>query len=288
MSALVLFYHRVAEHERDPFGLCTPPARFRAQLACLAERFCPMELDELVADAPERGVAVTLDDGYRDALDAAQLLREERVPATFFLNSDRLDTPHEAWWDELASLFSDGGALPNAFGALPTETADQRVTAMRALHDRLLFAPAAEREALLAELRAWAPGRPPRDSHRLLLADEVRRLAGSGFAVGAHGERHLWLPSQTAAEREREVRGCQQTLEALLGAPVDRYSYAYGGHDDDAVATVRAAGFQLAVTVAERGVQPDDDRLRIPRLAAPALDGAAFAAWLERALTPSR
>jgi peptidoglycan/xylan/chitin deacetylase (PgdA/CDA1 family) len=285
MSALVLLYHRVAELAPDPFGLCTPPERFRSQLATIAAHCKPVDLVELAATVPERAVAITLDDGYRDALDAAALLQEARLPATFFLNTDRLDAAHEGWWDDLARIFLGGINLPPTYGDLPTGTSEERSVAMRVIHDRLVLTPSDERDALLAEVHHWAGfAEAPRESHRLLVLEEVRRLSRTGLRIGAHGQRHLWLPSQSAERRDQEIRGCKMTLEALLDTTIDTYSYAYGGHDHDSVGAVETAGFTVAVMVEERPVHPGCDPLRIPRLTVPPLDDAAFAQWLDRML----
>jgi peptidoglycan/xylan/chitin deacetylase (PgdA/CDA1 family) len=45
---------------------------------------------------PERAVAVTLDDGYLDALTTAAPAFQDGRAATFFVNSERLDEEHEA------------------------------------------------------------------------------------------------------------------------------------------------------------------------------------------------
>ena len=78
----------------------------------------PIGLEDLVHAAasgriPERAVAVTLDDGYLDALTTASpILDELGVPATFFVNTDRLTEEHERWWDILERMFlvRDGAA----------------------------------------------------------------------------------------------------------------------------------------------------------------------------------
>src|SRR5262249_50451110 len=75
-QALVLAYHRVAELTPDTHHLCTSPPAFEEHMACLARDWTPIGLDELARASaagaiPERAVAVTLDDGYLDALTTA-------------------------------------------------------------------------------------------------------------------------------------------------------------------------------------------------------------------------
>src|SRR5581483_8830317 len=181
--AVVLMYHRVADVARDPLQLAVGPARFRAQLQRIAQRFRPATLDEVAAgNAPARAVAVTLDDGTVDALEAARILDEVGVPATFFVTTARLDEPHEAWWDMLEDV---GEPLRN----------------------RLIHARRDERAQLLAGL----PRPPVRPARRVLLAEEVRALART-HAIGAHGVDHLRLPSLPPDERRAELADCRDTL----------------------------------------------------------------------------
>ena len=76
----------------------------------LARDYSPISLEDLVRAAasgriPERAVAVTLDDGYLDALTAASpILSALGIPATFFVNSGRLNEAHERSWDVLERL----------------------------------------------------------------------------------------------------------------------------------------------------------------------------------------
>src|SRR5205085_9799910 len=98
-AGAIVSYHRVADLRPDSHALCTPPDVFRAHMAHLREHYVPIGVDELLSAAasgtiPERAVAVTLDDGYLDALTTASpILMESGIPATFFVNSDRLCEP---------------------------------------------------------------------------------------------------------------------------------------------------------------------------------------------------
>src|SRR4029077_6767892 len=103
-------YHRIAELTPDSHAVCTPPDIFREHMSFIRHEFSPISLDDLIQAAasgaiPERAVAVTLDDGYLDALTTASpILTALGVPATFFINSDRLGHEHEKWWALLHRL----------------------------------------------------------------------------------------------------------------------------------------------------------------------------------------
>jgi peptidoglycan/xylan/chitin deacetylase (PgdA/CDA1 family) len=250
MSGVILMYHRVAELSPDTHKLCMPPAEFRAQLQKLAR---PMTLAEVAAGG--EGTAVTLDDGTLDAFTAAEIL-----PATFFVGGDRLDEAHESWWDTLERIFLAGARIPDKLHDLPSKEAHP------ALRARMMALGAAGQAALMDEVCAWSGLElSPRDSHRLLLAGEVRQIAAR-HEIGAHGLKHLHLPSLPVDEQRAELAASRATLEALLQRSVTHLAYAYGACDDGVVALTRELGFTCAVTTAARAVRADDDRLRLPRV----------------------
>jgi peptidoglycan/xylan/chitin deacetylase (PgdA/CDA1 family)/GT2 family glycosyltransferase len=296
-GAVILLYHRVGEPStEDPSRLWLPAGELADQLAHLRAHHHPLSLAEVAramrsGRLPERAVAITFDDGGVDALAAASpLLLEMAVPATFFVTSDRLDDPHEMWWDVLDRVLLGPGPLPGRLElggpALLTATLAERRAARRALHDRLLPLPQRQRAALIAELLD-ASGQPPvvRESHRALLGREIAELAArAGHEIGGHSVHHLLLPVQPAAVRWREVALDKATLEERLGGALRAFAYPFGGHDDATVATVRECGYRLAVTTEPAMVRAACDPLRLPRLEAARGGGEA----LERQLAALR
>ncbi|MBI3493624.1 MAG: polysaccharide deacetylase family protein, partial [Acidobacteria bacterium] len=277
----ILCYHRVAELTPDSHALCTPPDEFRAHMACLARDFSPIGLEELVRAAaagriPERAVAVTLDDGYLDALAVASpILTGAGVPATFFINTDRLDKPHERWWDVLERVFLPDAALPARLALrvsgselqLATATAAERKAALEALNRTAWPLDAHARAKMLEDVLAWS-GTPhsPRQTHRMMTADELRELARRpGHTIGAHSVHHLSLTLQPAETKRREIVDNKIELERLLGRPVNLFSYPYGEFDAATVTVVGDAGFHAAVTVEAGLVSSGTNRLLLPR-----------------------
>ena len=289
MKAAILSYHRVASPTVDLHGLAVPPERFRAQMAHLASVCTPMPLAELTAAAasgqlPPRAVAVTLDDGTVDHLEAARILDGVGVPATFFVVAERLQEAHEHWWDQLESLFYATTPPPTLTidgVTLPTQTSAERRRAYRAAHRSLLRLDAGARRERLAALGQVGP---PRSTHRALLGDEVQSLLRSGHEVGAHGVHHLFLDGLGAAEQHAELAGSVEILSALLGRRVTSLAYPFGAVDEHAVQAAAAAGVARAVTVADGLVDAASDPLRLPRLDLGAFGLERFAATLRARL----
>jgi peptidoglycan/xylan/chitin deacetylase (PgdA/CDA1 family)/glycosyltransferase involved in cell wall biosynthesis len=296
--AVIVSYHRIAALAPDSHGLCTAPAVFRDQMRYLAECCAPLTLDDLVAAAaagalPERAVAVTLDDGYLDALTTASpILEEAQVPATFFVNSDRLDEPHERWWDILERIFSRYASLPGTIAirvgehevSASTATVADRAAALEAINRAAWPLDAAARRQRGSDILVWSGARDcVRDSHRVLTADESRALARRpGHTIGAHTAHHLALTCHDANTACREIAGDRLALAGVVGRDVDLFSYPYGDYNHATVAAVREAGFRAAVTVRPGAVRAGTNRLLLPRLEIRCADRDGFDRRLEQ------
>jgi peptidoglycan/xylan/chitin deacetylase (PgdA/CDA1 family)/glycosyltransferase involved in cell wall biosynthesis len=295
--ALILAYHRVAELVPDTHALCTPPTVFESHMQCLARDWTPISLDELTAAAaanaiPERAVAITFDDGYLDALTTASpILEAFKIPATFFVNSDRLNEPHERWWDIMERLFLTDALLPpeldlrsDAYALhARTRIPAERAAALERLNEKMWTLDWDARASLTEQIIAWSGVRPcVRDTHRVLTADELRQLAARpGHSIGAHSVHHLALTTQPSATKQVEVATDKATLEKTLGGRVSFFSYPYGDFDGELVTVVRDAGFRAALTVETGRVTSSTNRLLLPRCEITARMHGSFSEHLE-------
>jgi peptidoglycan/xylan/chitin deacetylase (PgdA/CDA1 family) len=277
----ILSYHRVADLSPDLHGLCTPAAEFREHMTLIRRECKPIALDDLVRAAasdriPERAVAVTFDDGYLDALTAASpILSELGVPATFFVNSDRLDEEHERSWDVLERIFLAEPVLPpvltlNVAGQslrFATGTTDERADTLERLNQIMWPLDQQSRLEVVDGIIAWSRTSPaPRRRHRVLTGDEIRALAGRpGHSIGAHTVHHLALTTQPAATKRKEVFENKAALESLLQRPIQLFAYPYGEFDAELAGLVSEAGFRAAVTVEAGRVAAGANRLLLPR-----------------------
>ena len=297
-AGTILMYHRITDARADPHRLCVSPAEFTAHMQYLRHRHPVLSLEDLVraaaaGDLPEGAVAVTFDDGTLDALElASPALMGLGVPATFFVNTDRLDEEHEPWWNVLERIFLSDAAVPAALEIIlrgdeqvfPMRDMHERAAAHAAIHRSLMCATLPEREQTMLSLVRWSGmALPARRTHRVLLRDEIRRLAERpGHTIGAHSVHHLLLPSQSREVQDQEIRESRRDLEHLLGRSVTLFSYPYGGRDRDTVELVRAAGFLGAVTVDPGTVSGAADVYALPRLAVRSAEVSAFAGTLQQ------
>ena len=97
-------------------------------------------------------------------------------------------------------------------------------------------------------------------SRQAITWDQLREMKANGFEIGSHSVRHsdLTEPEEQEDQREylervkREIRLSKEIIDRELEQDTLVFAFPYGRHDKRAVALVREAGYQLAVTV-ERG-----------------------------------
>jgi peptidoglycan/xylan/chitin deacetylase (PgdA/CDA1 family) len=313
-GAIILLYHRVASLRRDPWSLALTPAQFESQLSVIREYACPAALDEISSpgEPGKSSVAITFDDGYEDNLLWAEpMLRRFDIPATVFIVSGAINNGREFWWDELERILLDCGrrsrSLEITIGGKPyawaaddypgsVDDTDWQAwrdsppsTAHRAyleIYDRLFPLDSAEREKVMNRLRDWAGLESgARACHRPLSREQVRVLAQSPVIdIGIHTGSHPCLALLPAAAQRAEIVDAKADIEELTGRTANFFSYPYGKREhfsEDTVRIVHEAGFSHACANIPGLVGPDTDRLRLPRVVAPQLEGKAFAQWLE-------
>lgn len=266
--AVVLGYHRVAEERHDPLGLCTPPPVLERHLQAVRQYGEPLRLLDLAAatargSPPPRGVAVTFDDGYADALSTAKpLLERYGIPATVFVVTGYLG--REFWWDELIRicqgvLGSDGYRAHSRLERLPD---DQRREELRRL--------AASRSA----------GTQGAVGARALRADELSDLTAGGLIeLGAHSHSHPLLSSLSRPDQQDEIAGCKKLLERVTG-DVHAFAYPHGDHSEGTVGLVREAGYQCACTSIPDVCHVGTDPFTLPRFWPGPRDDGRFSRWL--------
>lgn len=290
-SVVILTYHRVVDTSFDPHQIAVSPDRFAEHVAAFSARYELLSVGAMLRTLsqrrrlPRRGLAITLDDGYADALTHAYpILKANAAPATVFVSTGGLEAKREFWWDELEQLvlgspLPERLVVPDPAGASRTIdlTPEERSVpagdplspfagwnvTQPASHPRqhlygdlslrLAPQPPAQREKLLDSLRGQIGVTPPvRAEKRSLTAEQVAELARDGLVeIGAHTVAHAWLASLPADEQRAEIAGGKRTLETITGSDVVSFSYPYGSTGSFTPETrrlVREAGFLGAVT----------------------------------------
>ena len=280
---LILLYHRVAETAADPFRICVSPAQFAGEMQVLSQAFTPMSLEEMVVAAgsgtlPPRAVAVTFDDGYLDNLECAlPILEQHQIPATFFVVTG--NPGQQFWWDRLAhAVYTPNELRPRLtltiMGNLERLQVQDNPAGRRRLvlqlHRLLLPVAEAEREAVLADLHAWAGSEQCADAETRLMSDaELLTIAASGcVTIGAHTMTHPRLSTLSVEQQRDELRQSKSHLESIIQAPVTSFSYPFGMPEDftdETLRLVKQEGYQSACTNLVGVVTAGSDHFQLPR-----------------------
>ena len=301
-KGVILMYHRVAEPDIDPWGLCVAPRHFAEHLEVLRKYAHPISLQQLAqahrnGNIPSRAVAVTFDDGYADNLyQAKPLLAQYDIPATVFVTAGYIGQNREFWWDELERLLLQPGKLPEKLclningsthqwelgeAANYSEAEYQRDHKLRVCESQpgsrlflchllgQLLQPLPEEERLqtLDELVTWTKaGSIARPTHRPLSWEELRELGEGGLVeIGAHTVTHPLLSAHSPDFQREEIQQGKVYLEEKLERPVASFAYPYGNYTPETVRLAREARFDCACSVVEDIVWRESDRFQLPR-----------------------
>ena len=311
-TPLILMYHRVADLASDPWGLAVPPLLFEEQLAFLKHRRLVLPLAEFgqlheCGRLPAKAIAITFDDGYAcNATTAAPLLEKYGLPATIFLATAFISSDQEFWWDALErivmcaetdrlGLVINGTTASIALGrrderssascwAATMKPESTRQSAYLKLWSRLRVAGDRERRQAIEDLHRQAgTSASPRQSHRIITAAEVRRIASSGLIeIGAHTVTHPVLNQLNREEQRLEITQSRDRCRELVGHLPKAFAYPFGEYDDDSVAIVKEAGFDIACTTQSFGIGASSRVLQMPRSAVGAWNASELAAAMYR------
>jgi peptidoglycan/xylan/chitin deacetylase (PgdA/CDA1 family) len=296
-GARILMYHRVAEVELDPWGLCVTPEHFAEHLAVLSKSARVISLQQLTQDlsagkSVDRSIAITFDDGYADnLLNAKPILEKYDIPATVFVANGYVERQQEYWWDELEKIFLQPGTLPEKLelninkrhyqwelGETATysqadyqqhrdwyaeEQQDPtlRHSLYRSVWQIMLPLLPEEQQQILEELRAWAGVKAEtRPTHRPLTLAEVPMLeAGNLITVGSHTVMHSYLSALPFPRQRQEIHANKARLEEILGHSVNSFAYPYGSYTAKTLSLVQEAGFACACSTIPAGVRQRRD-----------------------------
>jgi peptidoglycan/xylan/chitin deacetylase (PgdA/CDA1 family) len=222
-----------------------------------------MSLQELVArsarhDVPERAVAITFDDGYRDKYDYAfPILKKYNLPATIFLATGAIGTHEPIWHDRVFDAFrfatvNRAQLMDSAVPELVLDTPNAVERSLRSTVVRAKTLYGEERRKFIEDLECkLRPNVPAGAAVRMLTWDQVREMHNAGIEFGSHTVTHTILSRIPKSEMIRELRDSKAELSERLGTPTSTFAYPNGGAADynaEAKSALRECGYSCAVT----------------------------------------
>ncbi len=253
----------------------------RRGVRCVAVRDLVAALER--GEPPERLLAFTMDDGYRDNFtNALPLFERHRAEATVFLETHVLGTRVVSWLHRFFRVVHDRGVAffaaeyarrtrEAALGARLVAAAARPGAAAEREVKRLLKyeADLDERERVTREILEAEGGRDAELAAAYLTWPEAEELSRRGVELGAHTVHHEVLARLSAAGVRREIEQSARSISEHSGVPVVSFAYPYGRTWDyhaDCFPALKDLGFTSACA-AIRGVNDArTDRLELRRL----------------------
>jgi peptidoglycan/xylan/chitin deacetylase (PgdA/CDA1 family) len=275
------------------------PERFAQQLNYIASRYTPVSPSAVVDAAltgcalPDRALLLTFDDGYTDHVRyVAPQLRARQMAGLFFpvaqsfLDRRVLDVNKIQFVlasADVADIVQEiDESIEEARGRFDLDTAAGYRTVWWkpsqfdppdvVFVKRMLQAglPAELRTEIVSRLFARYVTRDDESfANELYFShDDARALLDGGMTIGAHGDRHVRLPTLSRAGQEHEIDGALRILDAL-GLPRQRYCYCYANGERNAhseeILTARRCAIAFT-TRPEPAIITAASRLALPRL----------------------
>jgi peptidoglycan/xylan/chitin deacetylase (PgdA/CDA1 family) len=258
----ILGYHKVSP-DAHPFFAPLHPEAFEQQMYFLSTCYRVMSLQELVARSmrravPERAVAITFDDGYRDNYDYAfPILKKYRFPATIFVATGAIGNSDTIWHDRVfdAFQFATVGRARLEDTAVPElilETVEARRQGLEAtlVRAKTLYGETRRRFIDDIELKL-RPNAAAYADHRMLNWDQIREMHDAGIEFGSHTVTHTIVSHIPRSEMVKELRDSKEELSERLRTPINSFAYPNGkagDYNDEVKAALRECGYSCAVT----------------------------------------
>lgn len=253
-------YHRVCP-KGDNWSLePLSPQSFERQLEYFCRSYEIVPLEKLVQciqqgkSLPEKAVAITFDDGYKDNyLYAYPILKKRHVPVTIFLATGYIGKDRLFWWDEVSYMINNTTAAQLDLDELGSYSLRplNRCRAGFIISEKLEDLPDARKNILIEKLTGICQvSIPPGLGQELVLSwDEVREMSNDGIAFGAHTVNHPSLTNMPFEQAKWEITQSKKDIEDKLGKEVRAFSYPDGKFDSEIVKFVKENGFTYAVSI---------------------------------------
>ena len=285
--AVVLMYHSVVEDPAETANtirISQSRASFEMQMSVLARRFHPVSMEQITEFAAAGGrlprwpVAVTFDDGFADNYDVAlPILGRYRIPATFYIMADAVETGTPPWYCRLNFAFGSTSErewrhLENG-RSFELGSADGKKAALSLAWDLGAARSGAAQEQLVRQIEESLQVAPLDARSGLMMNwEQVRALKKAGHIIGGHTLSHPNLAHVTEEEARSEIRGCKERIEEKLGEAIEHFSYPHPALNPQwtpqTLAITREAGFRSAVLTTPGAVLPGDQPLSLKRIPA--------------------
>jgi len=272
---MILLYHLIFPDStpKDTWnaGKVLRLADFKRHMRWLKTRFKIVPLEAYIANKAWENrttqIAITFDDGYRRTFDLiSPVLREEKVPATFFVNTSHLEDGALLWFVYFNALcFEKSYPEINIEGSVyPLKTQRQSAVAWKRL-----VSLARDSGDAIAFSEAFSKKYPLPDAivqnYLGLRRDQIKNFGyESNLELGGHTHHHPYLDQISAEDQLDEMLMNKRLLEEISGNNIRFFAYPGGVYDHSSIDAARQAGFQAACAVGPKQIGADPE-FELPR-----------------------
>ena len=287
---IVLTFHGVTSEK--PGNICNYQGKhlyikiFSELMRYLRARYTPVTMSRIAdwlegqGDIPERAVAVTFDDGYRNVLvNAAPVLSRLGIPATVYVVTDFVHERKMIWMDRMVSALAitKRTSLTLSSSAqeirLPIQNIKEKEIADTKIRSVCKALPSEHREKVIRQIiedlevddkqiaEVW------RD-HDPLQPGDFKTLQDHGIEIGSHTKSHRILSRCSPGELKQEFEDSKKYIESITGKVCDQFAYPNGKQGDFNERTrecARESGYRCAVTTIPKRLTRGQDPFEIPR-----------------------
>lgn len=286
-SINIIAYHRVVADIRKAeqeaiYGIVISTDTFRRHCEIL-KRTCEIVSLEKAARMLASGrtgtrpaAVLTFDDGYVDFYEEAYpVLAEMQLPATMFLPTAFIGTKkplaHDRIYWLVRQMMNCSVRMTAALKriGLGTDVVYQfdRFASPLKKTDLLVYLPNTLRERIIHELECDLGvdfEEYPRE-YGLLDWEMVREMAANNIDFGSHSANHVILPLEDHGVASKELAESKEKLEGELGKRITSIAYPNGVYSAAVKQLSSEAGYEIAVTTANRINRAGDDPLELGR-----------------------
>ena len=280
----ILMYHRVGPKTDDwsfePLSLQS----FEKQIVYFCRNYEVISVDQLVnyiqlrKSLPEKAVAITFDDGYKDNyLYAYPMIKKYHVPATIFITTGHIGTGKLFWWDLVNYVIQHSNVNPLNLGKegcylIQSET--EKIHSNFIICEKMKKMPENEKNFLIKRLIGISNIKniPSEVGNQLILSwDEIKEMSSEGINFGAHSISHPVLTNMPLEQAKFEIIQSKKDIEKQLGRETIGFSYPDGNFNSTISKYIQESGFSWAVSTFPNKLLSSTDipyelsRLSVPR-----------------------
>jgi peptidoglycan/xylan/chitin deacetylase (PgdA/CDA1 family) len=305
-AAVILMYHSVREPEQDANwigpGITHATGVFSRQMELVALKFNPVTIEDVLLfvkgekSIPNRAVAITFDDGYRDNLEfGAPILQRIGLHAAFYVTTALIGQAEAPWFSRLRRAFlSTRHTSWKSSGEQRTwdlSTAPARDAALSSAYELCAaLAGDTQRQAVETIERELEVDSALPERRLMMNWNEVRTLRSAGHVVGSHTVTHPNVAHVPEEAARVEFVESKRQIEMQLQEPVAHFSYPHPALNPQWTETTlemaSQAGYATAVTTTRGPVRAGANPLSLKRMHAPRPEDE-FLWTLERAFAAS-